>query len=202
MHLHLPHLNYSGPPIDDAPILDRLPPALAAALRERNGSIGWQGVVHLRGACIEPQWHSLRNAAEGSDSFPSLYPALEPTDLAFAEEAFGDQFLLRQGAVIRLLAETGETEPCGESIASWFSALLADPETILGYEPAQALEAVGGKLEPGQLVSAYPPFCIASETVRREFKPVAALSRRGWLAGLAARMRELPDGAEIDIKQP
>jgi hypothetical protein len=213
MHLHLPHLTWSGPPLDDEPILSRLPAELATALRERNGCVAWQGVVHVRGACTEPGWHSLRAASEGPDGFPNLYPELQPGDIAFAEEAFGDQFILRGGLVLRLNSETGEVTGTAStddtentegksSIESWFERLLADPAGVLGYEPAQAIEAVGGRLEPGQLISVYPPFAISAESVAREFKPVAALTRRGWLAGLAAKMRDLPDGTEIEIKAP
>jgi hypothetical protein len=217
MHLHLPHLIFSGPPLSDEPILSRLPAELATALRERNGCVAWQGVVHVRGACREPGWHSLRAASEGPDGFPNLYPELEPGDIAFAEEALGDQFILRDGRVLRLNSETGEVTATASTddtdngrddtddrsgIEQWFRALLADPATILGYEPTQALEAVGGKLDPGQLISVYPPFAISAESVAREFKPVAALTRRGWLAGLAAKMRGLPDGTEVEIKAP
>jgi hypothetical protein len=147
----------------------------------------------------------------------NLYPDLRSTDVPFAEEAFGDQFLLRDDQVWRLFGETGELEPWERSalastegseaadngIESWFRALIADPTDILGYEPSQALSAIGGgRLEPGKLISVYPPFAISAESVKREFKPVDTLTRRGWLAGLAAKMKDLPDGAEIEIRAP
>ena len=217
MHLHLPHLIYSGPALDDPDLLPRLPAPLANALKERNGCCAWLGVLHVRGACTAPTWHSLRNAMEGPDALANLYPDLRPTDLPFAEEAFGDQFLLRDDQVWRLFGETGELEPWERSalpategtdsadngIESWFRALLNDPADILGYEPLQALEAIASaQLEPGKLISVYPPFAISAESVKREFKPIDTLTRRGWLAGLAAKMKDLPDGAEIEIRAP
>src|SRR6185312_15967257 len=97
MHLDLPHLTYSGPALDDPEILDRLPEELSAALRARNGCIAWLGALHVRGASHSPPWHSLRNAWEGPDALHTLFDEVRATDVPFAEDAFGDQFLLREG---------------------------------------------------------------------------------------------------------
>ena len=47
-------VTFTGPPFDDAPLLNALPPELAAFLLEENGFIAVRGGFHVRGACHEP----------------------------------------------------------------------------------------------------------------------------------------------------
>jgi hypothetical protein len=199
MHLDLPHQTYAGPALDDEAILARLPPVLASALRERNGCVAYLGGLHVRGACRAPSWHSLRAAWEGADAFHIAYPEVRPTDVPFAEDVLGDQFLLRDGAVIRLWAETGEVEPVAESLEAFFAALLTDAHAVLRYEPALAYRQAGMRLQPGQLLAAYPPFVLQESGQSVDLRPIDAMERRRFLAELAGRIRGLPDGTRIEF---
>jgi hypothetical protein len=199
MHLDLPHLIWSGPPIDDREMLPRLPPELGAALEERNGCLAWRGAFHVRGACRQPEWHGLRSALEGPDAFCRLYPEVREDDVPWAEDGFGDQLLVRSGRVLRLFAETGELEPRAESVEQFLDQLLADPTSALGFEPVDVLGPAGGMLEPGRLLSVYPPFCTAEAATGVSIRPIETLERRRWLARFAAQLRNLPDGASVRI---
>jgi hypothetical protein len=199
-HLDFPHQTYAGPPVDDAAILTRVPEPLAAALRARNGVVAWQGGLHVRGACREPAWHSLRAAWEGPLAFHVLYDEVEPGDVPFAEDALGDQFLLRDGAVLHLWAETGEIEPAAPDLESWLAALLADPRHTLALEPLLAYLEAGRALAPGQLLSAYPPFCVTQSAQGVDLKAQDWLERRMFLAEIARQIRGLPEGAEVRLK--
>jgi hypothetical protein len=200
MHLDLPHLTYSGPPIDDSPVLDQLPSSLHAALVARNGCLAYRGALHVRGACLAPPWHSLRSAMAGPQSFMALYPGLPAGSVPFAEDAFGDQFLLREDRVWHLTAETGEIAEVASSVEEFFDALLGDIAGVLGYEPARAVGLVGGELGVGQLISVYPPFVMDAGGDGRSFRAVDALDARAALAAFAAQIRDLPDGATVQIK--
>jgi hypothetical protein len=200
MHLDLPHLTFSGPPVDDASVLDRLPMALRAALEARNGCLAYRGALHVRGACLQPAWHSLRNAMSGAQSFQALYPQLDPECVPFAEDAFGDQFLLRGTRVWHLTAETGEVAEVASSVEGFFDEVLTDIAGVLGYEPTRAVNLVGGELVAGKLISVYPPFVLDAGDAGRSFRAVEALEVRASLAAFAAQIRELPDGATVQIK--
>src|SRR5688500_691944 len=106
--MQLEHVTFTGPPIDDEEILARLPASLAGILRQLTGFIQNHDGLHVRGACREPAWHSLRDAWLGEQAFHRLYPDVRPDDVPFAEDCLGDQFLLREGRVWRLYGETGE----------------------------------------------------------------------------------------------
>ena len=109
----------------------------------------------MRGACREPAWHSLRE-----------------DDIPFAEDAVGDQWILRGDQVLRLAAETGDVEPLG-----------------LGLHPLLQLHQEGGRLEPGQLISVYPPFCTKESADGVSLRPVPADECHAFLWSLAEQLR-------------
>jgi hypothetical protein len=128
-----------------------------------------------------------------------LFAEVEPSDVPFAEDAFGDQFLLREGAVVRLRGELGELGDAAESLEAFFMALAAGAEQVLDYQPLLNFRQAGGELQPGQLLAAFPPFVLQADASTRELRAVDALEQRRSLARLARRLHGLPDGAEVKL---
>jgi hypothetical protein len=190
---------YSGPPIDDSEILDLLPSELRRLLPEVNGYVAYHGGLHVRGACTTPDWHSLRAAWSGPDAIHLLYSAVEPGDIPFAEDALGDQYLLRDGAVHRLSAETGEMIALGIDLYEFDQSVRADPMGFLSLEPLAAFRASGRELEPGQLLNVYPPFVVQQADAVVAYRTVSALEQRRWLADLAQKLASVPDGAQVRL---
>src|SRR5688572_427235 len=124
-------LTWTGPKIDDRDILRELPEALRELLGWQNGFVLHGGAVHVRGACLAPDWHSLRNAWHGDEAMHKLYAAMQPADVPFAQDIFGDQFLLRDEVVMRLFAESGEVEMMAENLDEFLAALNIDLEGYL-----------------------------------------------------------------------
>ncbi len=198
--MQFPHETYAGPPIDNEDFLASLPVELQNHLRTQNGCIAYRGGFHLRGVVAEPIWHSLADALDGPDSFAELYPDVEPDDIPFAEEACGDQFLLRDGRVLRLYAETGELADLNVDLAGFLQAVSQNAQAVLGLEPILAFYEKGEKLEPGQLLSVLPPFCMEEAQNGVSLRAIDALERRRFLADLAEQLRDLPDGAHIELR--
>jgi hypothetical protein len=151
--MELPGLIYRGAPLDDVELLERVPVELAQLLAQRNGFTALAGALHVRGACRTPAWHSLREAWEGAEALHHHFPTVRPADLPFAEEAAGDQFLLREGTVHRLRAATGTVEPTGLGLEAFLDAALSDPIETLGLDALGAFHAAGGRLAPGELLA-------------------------------------------------
>jgi hypothetical protein len=195
---------YVGPPIDDPQILERLPVEYRDLVARANGYVAYHGGLHVRGACLTPEWHSLRAAWDGERAVHRLWPTVSPDDVPFAQDALGDQFVLRRGQVHRLAAETGELESLGVDLAGFDAAVRVDPFEYLSLGPLEAFRGEGGVLQPGQLLSVYPPYCVDSADARRSFRPIAAADRLGFLASLAAQLHNLPDGTAVrfDILPP
>src|SRR5262249_12738532 len=146
-------------PIDDAQILSRVPAAYRGLLMRMNGYVAYDGGLHVRGACVAPAWHSLRAAWEGPDPIHRLFAGVSTTDIPFAQDALGDQFLLRDEIVSRLQGATGDLEWLDVDLESFDRACREDPVEYLQLQPLARFRTDGGTLEPGQLLSAYPPFC-------------------------------------------
>ena len=191
---------YLGPPIDDLAILSRLTHVHRDLLRRVNGYIAYHGGLHVRGACHEPHWHSLRTVWEGTNALHTLYPALSPEDVPFAQDAVGDQYLLRESTVHRLSAETGEVFSLDVGLAEFDARVHADPITYLSLEPLERFRAEGGALAPGELLSVYPPFCTEEATAGVSLRAVPAEERLAFLAMLAAQIRGAAPDTRIDLR--
>lgn len=193
---------YVGPAVDPGdPALGSVPAPLAAILRQSNGLIAYGGGFHLRGLVAEPEWHSLQAAWHGPSAIHRLFPSVLPTDVPFGQDALGDQLLLREGIVWRLSAETGELVSLEHGLVAFLEILTADPDGTLGLEPLRRYERDGGILEPGQLLSVYPPFVFSTTTpADRSFRAISALERVSFLASLARQIADLPDGANVKFE--
>jgi hypothetical protein len=198
--MRLTQVTFTGPTVDDPKLLTRLPPELALLLQDHNGFVQFGGGLHVRGACRQPAWHSLRDAWLGEYAFHRLYPDVPAEDIPFAEDCLGDQFLLHEGKVWRLAAETGELEPLGVSLTEFLDKAQADPVEYLSLDPLLQFQQGGGCLEPGQLLAAYPPFCTKQAAEGVTLAAVEAEEQRRFLADFAAQIRDLPDGGEIEFE--
>ena len=191
---------YVGPPIDDPDLLAALPPELADLLARANGYVAYHGGLHVRGACRAPTWHALWEAWHGPGALHRRYPGVRPSDVPFAQDALGDQYLVRDGWVHRLAGETGGVDDLGVDLAGFDAAARADPVRYLRLEPLEAFRAQGGVLRPGELLSVYPPFVLRADGTGYSYRAVAAADRLGFLADLAAQLRGLPDGAAVRLR--
>lgn len=150
--MELPGMTYRGAPLDDVELLERLPVAYAQLLAQRNGFVALGGALHVRGACLAPEWHSLRRAWEGEHRLAALFPLLADADVPFAEEATGDQFVLRDERVHRYRAASRALEPLGLDLVGFLDAAVRDPLATLGLDALAAFQATGSRLLPGRLL--------------------------------------------------
>jgi hypothetical protein len=146
MTFDLEGVTFQGPPVDDLEVLVRLAPVHRALLEQVNGFVAYSGGLHVRGAVREPEWHSLRAAWKGREALSVLYPAVESMDVPFAQDAFGDQFLLREGMVYRLFGKTGDVENLDVSLDGFLEQACADPLGYLNLSPLEQFQAEGGRL--------------------------------------------------------
>ena len=192
------NVSYVGPAIDDLALVTRLPEEIISAFRLQNGWIVADGGFHVRGACLKPDWHSLRAAWEGEFALCQLYSDVRETDIPIAEDVFGDQYLIREDRVVHLSGETGEV---GETRLTWMEFLLRvekEPIEFLQLSYLEEFRKMGENLLPGQLLSAYPPFC-TKEGAEPSLRPVPSLELRAYHADFARQIKNAADGQKIKI---
>lgn len=193
-------MSFLAPEIDDIEILNCLPLDLSTLLQETNGFIKYDGGLHLRGAVLAPEWHSIRAIWRGQSSPLRRYDGVHPDDVPFGQDALGDQFLLRDDEVWRLYGETGELEALGVDLLDFLERARQNPMQYLQLQPLQAFIREGGRLGPGQLLSAYPPFCTAESKAGVSYRAVPTLERLGFLADFSEQIRDLQEGGQIKLE--
>jgi len=180
--------NYTGPPIDDLSTFNTLPEVLQNILENRNGFILYNGGLHIRGACTAPIWHSLHEVWHGSLALWKLFPEIKENDIPFAQDMLGDQFILRNDCVYRLWSETGELETLDCDLNTFLQQAQANPDEVLSLAPLTQFESAGKQLQPGQLLSAYPPFCTQESAQGVSLNAVSMHERILFLADFAAQI--------------
>jgi hypothetical protein len=191
--MDMPGITWRGESIEDVEILRELPAELVRLLADTNGFILHEGAVHIRGACLSPDWHSLRTAWRGPEAFHVLYEDVRSSDIPFAQDQVGDQFLIREGIILRLSAETGELGTLVGSLQDFLTGVTSDIEGFLAV-------GLSHRMQPGQLLHAYPPFCFRESGAGASLRPVPASEVIRFHADLARQLREVPDGGQVEFK--
>lgn len=190
----LTDVTFQGPPIRAEDLPSNLPKGYGFLLTQINGFVAFDGGLHIRGLGPEPAWHSLEAAWHGPQALHALFPALQPTDVPFGQDCLGDQFVLRGGLVFRLCGESGELEPMHVAWSEFLHRVEQDAPGFLDLAPLQQFVREGGRLAPGQLLSASPPFITKDATKGVFLKPVPVADRLGFLAQLAKSVSGRSDG--------
>jgi hypothetical protein len=187
-------ITWQGGTIDDVEILRELPEDLVSLLEKTNGFILHHGAFHLRGATLMPEWHSIRVAWRGSNSFQSLYTSVLSEDVPFAQDQFGDQFLIRDGKIVRLLAEMGRVELIAENLEEFLSRVCGNLEEFLNVTITRY------PLMPGQLLHAYPPFCFQESGASASINSAPAQEVIRGNAEIARVLRDVPAGGKVEFR--
>ncbi|WP_428380864.1 hypothetical protein [Nevskia ramosa] len=197
--MKLQGITFKGPAADPQ-LLEALPASYKGRLAQLNGFVAFNGGLHIRGACSEPSWHSLKLAVSGTESIQQLFSSVFPDDIPFGQDCMGDQYLLRNGIVHKLYGETAEIESLELKLSEFFSRVEDDPIGYLGLEPLLQFQKDGGVLEPGQLLNAYPPFVFKESANGVSLKAVPVAEQLRFLSDLAKQLASLPEGQAVQIK--
>ncbi len=193
--MRLEGITFQGPVLDDEGVFAVLPASLQVLLKQINGFILYGGALHVRGACSQPSWHSLREAWIERKAFHLLYDQVAEGDVPFAQDCIGDQFLLRDERVLHLAAETGKLVPLNLSLNEFFDAVAKAPFEFLFMEPLRRVIEEGGRLLPGQLLHAHPPYCSLEAQQGVSLRPVFGETLMAYHADLARKILKAgPDG--------
>jgi hypothetical protein len=197
--LELTSVTWTGGSVDDPEVLEVLPESLGAVLAQVNGFILYGGALHVRGAVRVPWWHSLDAAWRGASCIASLYRTVQPSDIPFAQDCVGDQFLLRSDEVVQLFAESGEVEGRGVGLLEFLRAACRDPVQVLSPAPLERFLRDTGPLEPGRVLVAYPPLCTRESKQGVQLRAVPADDALRFHADFASQIGGLEDGKRIKI---
>lgn len=120
----------------------------------------------------------------------------------FAVDALGDLFAFKDDKVVRFASETGMTEPMADTLEAWAQMLLADPAGEAGWPFAQLWRATNGPLRDGWRLTGKTPFVLGGDFDIGNLQTVDLQDILAFRAGLATRIHDLPEGAEIRMATP
>lgn len=69
--------------------------------------------------------------------------------------------------------------------------------TVLSLQPLVAFWNQGGRLEPGQLLSAFPPYFSVESKQGVSLRAITSEERIRFLADVARQIADVPDGATV-----
>ena len=182
---------YVGDEISDLVILEKLPESLGDFLQKTNDLIAFDGGLHIRGIVNSPNWHSLQKVWFGDFSLHTMFSSLKESDIPFGQDCLGDQFVLRDETVWQLSSETDELENLNLSLEDFLTKTEENPVDFLSLEPLLQFMKEGGKIEKGELLSVYPPFCMEESAEGISLRAIPMFDRLGFLADFARQVNGL-----------
>jgi hypothetical protein len=189
-------ITFRGEPKASHGELSALPLSLQSVLSKENGFIAWHGALHMRGLGTQFIWHDLNWVWRGSNALASGYRSLRPSDVPFAQDCLGMQFVLRDDVVFRLDTECDELENLGIGIPTFLERVMANPDEMVHRHVLRSLDL---RLRPGELLSVAPPLVFAHQGPR-SYRPIPCVDQLSFLASLASQIRDVPDGGQVSLK--
>jgi hypothetical protein len=122
------------------------------------------------------------------------------TEIFFAEDAFGEQFSLREGGVFRFNPETGQIDPFAESIGAWAQKILDNYALHTGQPLAREWQKQHGPLQKGCRLAPKIPFVAGGEYAVTNLASMGDVELMEFRSQIANQIANLPDGAEFQIE--
>ncbi len=120
--------------------------------------------------------------------------------LFFAEDIFGVQFCIRDGAVCTFDPETAAFEEMSASIGPWALEILADPGFRTGQPLAVSWQTKNGPLQPGQRLIPKTPFVLGGKYEIENLYPINEVEGMLYRSTIANQIHDLPDGSSVEIR--
>lgn len=173
---------------------------LFGMLKLKNGFYAFESALHVlplmgdAGLGLE-RWNEESSWRYG-------YRSLADGLLFFAEDIFQDQFCLSENerCVLRFYAETGETISMADSVEEWARTILSQHHKETGWPFVQAWRTRYGPLPLGKRLMPKIPFFLGGEYNVDNFWLGDPIDGMRLKADLAIQTRNLPEGAQVQIK--
>jgi hypothetical protein len=172
---------------------------LERLLTRKNGFVAFESSLHILslGAvamdCTLDEWNK-------PDLWRDAYGRLASEGLYFAEDAFGNQFCVREGKVCAFDAETAEMRIVSPGLEQWAEVVLGDYAYWSGFPLAHDWQLQNGPLPTGSRLVPKQPFVIGGEYALQNLRAVSAVRGMRWRGGIAKQIHELPNGSPVRLQ--
>lgn len=117
----------------------------------------------------------------------------------FAEDAFGDPFLLMGKTILKLNMETGHRTNIAGSIEEWAGLILYNPDLYLNTIFMSDWVKRRGVVPLGFRLAPKIPFVLGGEYSFDNMAVIAELELAEFKSHIASQIKNLPDGTTIEL---
>lgn len=177
-------------------LLGSLSQDLYEILTVKNGFYAFESALHIFPAsfvCQEmdlAKWNSLELWRNNYGSSTEGY-------LFFAEDIFGNQFLIFNEKIYTFEPETGEIEEVSESFEEWAKCVLDNYNFLTGFQLAHEWQTSNGVIPVGKRLIPKIPFVLGGKYTVDNLYLLDAVTGMNLRADLAKQIINLKDGEKI-----
>jgi hypothetical protein len=168
-------------------------------LRIKNGFYAFEGALHVLPDIGTPPERGLYEWNDAS-SWRADYEGMANGAVFFAEDAFGTQFCVHDGAIATFEPETGTFGRIAADTDEWAAKILDDYSFWSGHPVARAWQSQHSPLPVGSRLIPTTPFVLGGKFEATNVHAVDAVTGMKYRASIARQIRDLPDGASITLK--
>lgn len=117
----------------------------------------------------------------------------------FAEDVFGVQFCLREGAVYTFDPEIGAFDEIAPDLDAWAETVLDDVNTLTGYPLAHEWQSKHGRLPVNCRLIPITPFVLGGEYTIANVRVLDAAEGMRYRSEIALQIRDVPDGGHVKL---
>jgi hypothetical protein len=167
-------------------------------LFHKNGFHAFESALHVfpSGSPGAPGW-SLEEWNDRRMWIGSYGELVPQGALFFAEDVFGGQFALIDGAVFSFEPETAELTAFADDVDGWAEKILTDYNVSTGYPAAHDWQVQNGQILSGHRLIPRIPFVFGGTYTSENMILVEAVTAMRYRARTAVHIAELPDGAQL-----
>jgi hypothetical protein len=173
--------------------------AIGQLLQQKNGFFCFEAALRFfPSATVDASWglhqwnsHKLWKAE---------YHGLADAVFCFAEDIFGGQFCVVDGAIAKFDPETGDLENLAPTLEEWAAQVLAEYETMTGWRLAHKWQTAHGPLPVRHRLMPKKPFVLGGKFVLSNLIAIDSVRLMKSLGNLAHQIHDLPDGSQIEFK--
>lgn len=171
---------------------------LEELLGRKNGFYAFESALHLLPSNCENAPMDIERWNNGG-LWREEYDGVADGFLFFAEDAFGEQFALRDGMVYRFDGENGAAEEMANSLEDWASLILDGYEYETGYPLAHEWQMLNGTLMPGERLLPKVPFVIGGAYKIENLYAGDPVERMRLRAFIWKQIKDLPDESKVRL---
>jgi hypothetical protein len=192
-----------GPPLPDctpeiATAFGSLGDELGELLKLKNGFYAFECALHVFPSGRKSAQVSLEQWND-PHSWRAEYRGLADGFLFFAEDAFGNQFCLRDRVICFFDSETGQCRELARSLEKWAAVILEDYEFQTGFPLLHEWQTRNGQLPAGHRLIAKFPFVLGGEYLLENLAAMDRVEIMRARGNIAWQLRDVPEGAEVEI---